>query len=341
MTIDERVETGTKLLLRAALIALGLWFLYLIRDVVLLTVFAVLSAAALAPLIGRLTRHGLSRTASVIIVYAVIFLGGLALLIAFLPVLFSEIKEFLSNWPLYAERIGGALSGMEAYFQSIGIGFEKEAFFQNIEQSVTETVGNLFSTTISLFQGFIHFIGFFFLSLYLSLEERGIEQFFLLLTPEHYHKHALSIVSRMREKASQWLFGQTLLILIAFGMYAIGLSVIGIPYALAIAVFGALMEILPYIGPVLAAIPAVLSGLFVSPGLAIAAAVFYVIAHQLEAHVIAPQVMKRSAALNPVAFIIAVLVGAQLGGPLGIILAVPITMMMTVFVDDLLVRRSS
>ncbi len=341
MTIDERVETGTKLLIRAALIVAGIYVLYLIRDVVLLTLFAVLAAAALAPLIVKLSRYGLSRTASVIIVYMVIFLGGTALLIAFLPVLFSEIKEFLSNWPKYAESIGGMLAGWESYFHSIGIGFEKEVFFQDIEQSVTETVGNLFSTTLSLFQGFIHFIGFFFLSLYLSLEERGIEKFFLLLTPEHYHEHALSIVSRMRDKASQWLFGQTLLILIAFGIYAIGLSAIGIPYALAIALFGALMEILPYIGPVLAAIPAILSGLFVSPGLAIAALVFYIIAHQLEAHIIAPQVMKRSASLNPVAFIIAVLVGAQLGGPLGIVLAVPITMMMTVFVDDLLIKRNA
>lgn len=101
------------------------------------------------------------------------------------------------------------------------------------------------------------------------------------------------------------------------------------------------MEILPYIGPVLAAIPAILVGLLYSPGLGLAALVFYSVAHQVEAHIVAPQVMKRSADLNPVALIIAILVGIELGGPLGVILAVPVTMMLSVFVEDILVRKNS
>jgi hypothetical protein len=114
---------------------------------------------------------------------------------------------------------------------------------------------------------------------------------------------------------SQWLFGQALLMLIAFVMYYIGLSILGVPYALAIAFFGGLMEILPYIGPILAAIPAVLVGLLVSPVLGVSALIFYIIAHQAEAHIVAPQVMKHSAGLNPVALIVAILIGLELGGP--------------------------
>ena len=113
------------------------------------------------------------------------------------------------------------------------------------------------------------------------------------------------------------------------------------PYALAIAFFGGLMEILPYIGPILAAIPAILIGLLVSPVLGVSAFIFYVIAHQIEAHIVAPQVMKHSAGLNPVALIVAILIGAELAGPLGIILSVPITMMLSVFVEDFFSRRPS
>ena len=267
--------------------------------------------------------------------------AGILLLAVFLPLFFSELKQFLSNWPEYAKRLDALMHGVEVYAQSIGMEFSKDGFLQNIEGSVSEWFSQIFSTTIGLFRGFIHFIGYFFLALYLSLEEKGIENFFLLLTPKQYHAQALSIASRMQGKVSQWLFGQMILMLIAFVMYYIGLSILGVPYALAIAFFGGLMEILPYIGPVLAAVPAIIIGLLSSPVLGFSAFIFYIVAHQIEAHIVAPQVMKHSAGLSPVALIIAILVGLELGGALGIILAVPIIMVLSVFVEDILVKRSA
>ncbi|MBI2439334.1 MAG: AI-2E family transporter [Candidatus Moranbacteria bacterium] len=339
MTTNDQVVVGTKIVLRLALFVAGAYFLYLIRDVVLTVLFAVLAATALSPAIARLQSLRLSRTAAVIITYAIVFFGGTTILSFFLPLFFSEVKAFLLHWPEYIKRLDVFLSGAEAYLSAIGIDFEREQFFQNIEQGITDGLTNIFSTTVNLFQSFIHGIGFFFLALYLSLEEKGLEKFFLLLTPKEYHAQALSIAARMQGKVSQWLFGQLLLMLIAFALYYLGLSFLGIPYALAIAFFGGIMEIVPYIGPILAAIPAVFVGLLLSPTLGLFVLVFYIIAHQMEAHIIAPQVMKRSAGLNPVALIIAILIGAELAGPLGIILSVPLTMMLSVFVEDILVKR--
>lgn len=341
MTLNERVDAGTKLLVRAAVIVAGAYFLYLIRDVVAVVLLSVLTAASLVPAIAKLRSLGISRTMAVIIVYMLLLSAGILLLAVFLPLFFSELKQFLSNWPDYVRRLDVLVSGVEAYAQSIGIEWSKDAFFQNIEGNISGWFSQIFSTTLDLFRGFIHFIGYFFLALYLSLEEKGIEKFFLLLTPKEYHGHALSIASRMQGKASQWLFGQAILMLIAFVMYYIGLFLLGVPYALAIAFFGGLMEILPYIGPILAAIPAILIGLLYSPALGLAALVFYFGAHQVEAHIIAPQVMKHSAGLSPVALIIAILIGLELAGPIGIVLAVPITMMFSVFVEDILVKRSA
>lgn len=341
MTLNEHVDVGTKLLIRAAMLVAGVYLLYLLRDVVLVVLLALLTAAALGPAIRKLERFKLSRTASVIIIYACLLLGGIGLLTVFVPIFLNELRQFASQWPEYAKRLSIFLEGLEASLQGLGINFEKEALFQNSESALTGWVSNLFATTVNLFQGIIHFIGYFFLALYLSLEEKGIEKFFLMLAPKQYHEHALSIAFRMQGKVSQWLFGQLLLMVIAFSIYFVGLSALGVPYAFAIALFGGLMEMLPYIGPVLAGFPAVIFGLLVSPGLGIAALIFYIVAHQAEAHIIAPQVMKRSADLNPVALIIAILVGLELAGPLGIILAVPITMMLSVFVEDLLEKRQA
>lgn len=341
MTINEHVETGTKVLLRAALLVGAAYIIYLIRDVVILVLLAVLTAAALVPAIARLQKFGLSRTASVIISYSLLFFAAVILLSVFLPLFFSEIKQFVLNWPEYARQLDAFMLGIEGYTQSVGIEFSKEEFLSNVEGNISQWFSQIFSTTLNIFQGFIHFIGYFFLALYLSLEEQGIEKFFLLMTPKRYHAQALSIASRMQGKVSQWLFGQMLLMLIAFGIYYVGLSILGIPYALAIALFGGLMEVLPYVGPVLAAIPAIVIGLLSSPVLGASALAFYIVAHQVEAHIVAPQVMKHSAGLNPVALIIAILIGLELGGPLGIVLAVPITMMLSVFVEDLLLKKSN
>ena len=340
MTVDEHVEVGTRVLVRTALLLLVVYVVYLIRDVVLLVALSALTAAALTPAIVRLGKFGLSRTVAVIIAYTTLLLVGVVLLSVIAPLFFAEIKEFLQNWPEYAKRLDIFMSGLQAYAAGIGFEFSKDQLIQNIGGNVTTWFSQIFSTTINAFRGFIHFVGYFFLALYLSLEERGIEKFLLLFTPRHYHHQALSIARRMQMKVSQWLFGQILLMIIAFVIYYIGLSLLHVPYALAIALFGGLMEILPYVGPVLAAIPAIIIGLLASPVLGVSALIFYIVAHQAEAHIIAPQVMKHSAGLNPVALIIAILIGLELGGPLGITLAVPITMVLSVFVEDLFERKS-
>ena len=339
MTVNEHIEVGTKVLLRAALLLAVAYIIYLLRDVVILVLLAVLTAAALVPAIARLQRFGLSRTAAVIISYSFLFFFFFVLLAVFFPLFFSEIKQFLQNFPEYTKRLDAFMNGIEIYSRSIGIEWSKDEFSQGIEENISQWFSQIFSTTVNVFQGFIHFIGYFFLALYLSLEEKGIEKFFLLMTPKEYHAQALSIANRMQGKVSQWLFGQMLLMLIAFAIYYIGLSLIGVPYALAIALFGGLMEMLPYVGPVLAAIPAIVIGLLSSPVLGASALAFYIVAHQVEAHIVAPQVMKHSAGLNPVALIVAILIGLELGGPLGIVLAVPITMILSVFVEDLLLKK--
>lgn len=341
MTTNSGVEIGTRLLFRVALLILGVYLLFLLRDVVIVVLLAVLTAAALNPAIGALCHRGCSRNTAVIITYALLFGVGMTLLGVFIPIFFVEIRDFINNWPQYSEQLATFLTGFDSSAHSLGFALDKQDILINLERSVTASFGNFFSTTINVFQGFIHAIGFFFLALYLSLEEKGIEKFFLMLTPDEYHDHARSIAVRMQGKVSQWLFGQALLMLIAFAIYYVGLLSIGVPYALAIAFFGGIMEIIPYLGPVLAAVPAVIVGLLYSPGLGLAALIFYLIAHQIEAHIIAPQVMKRSANLNPVVLIIAILVGIELGGPLGVILAVPITMVLSVFVEDILVRKQA
>ncbi len=341
MDTDRIVEIGTRIIFRIALLVVGAYFLYLLRDIVLLVLLSVLTAAALYPVIARLERWKFSRTGAVISVY----LGFLALIVAmvavFVPLFVSEVKNFATSWPIYNQKLSGILSAFEAYFQSFGVDFGRDQFFAEIESGITHSAGNIVATTVGIFSGFVHFLGYFFLSLYLSLEENGIEKFFLALTPDQYHARAAEFAGKIRTRVSRWLGAQLLLMAIVFVIYYAGLSLFGVPYALAIALFGGLVEIIPYIGPILAAIPAVLLGLFEAPVVGFSVLAYYVVAHQLESHIIAPQVMKHSAGLNPVVLIVAVLIGLELGGAVGVLLAVPAAMILGVFVEDFMEKKQT
>ncbi|MEI9966668.1 MAG: AI-2E family transporter [Candidatus Moraniibacteriota bacterium] len=176
MQTKEAVQIGTTLILRIAFVLVAAWLVYLLRDIVFLVLAAMLTSMALRPAIIKLSRYGLSRSAAVIIVYAVIFLGGVGLLALFIPLLFSEVKDFLAAWPAYLNQLDTTLAAFQVYLEEFGIPFSREQFLVGADGTFGHWFGSLFSTTVDIARGLIHFIGYFFLSLYLSLEEKGLEK---------------------------------------------------------------------------------------------------------------------------------------------------------------------
>lgn len=132
------------------------------------------------------------------------------------------------------------------------------------------------------------------------------------------------------------MFGQLLLMVTAFSLYFIGLSILGIPYALTLALLGGILEMVPYAGPTMASIPAILLGFLVSPLLGAAVIFLFIGIQQVQNHIIAPQVMRHTVGLNPVAVVLSLLIGAKLAGIAGVLLAVPSAAAVSVFVDEFL-----
>ena len=113
------------------------------------------------------------------------------------------------------------------------------------------------------------------------------------------------------------------------------LSLLGIPYALVLAIFAGLMEIVPYVGPIISAIPGIILGFTISPLTGFLTIFMYILVQQFENHVITPQIMKKAVGLNPIAVILAIFVGAKLAGILGAILAIPVATAVSIFVSDI------
>lgn len=335
MTTDQHVEVGTKLLLRAALIFLGLSLLYMIRDIIVLAFLAIVVSASLSPLIKKLHHRKLPRATAVVSVYALVLVIFGSLIALIIPPFINQISDFVDNFASSVDT----WSQLGRYFDTHAVVLDKEVVAQNIRESVAGSFSGIFSTTLGFFSGLVSFIIFFFLALYMSLEENGIEKFLVSITPKRYKEYVIGLATRAQTKISHWLLGQLVLMVVVFAMYFIGLSILGVPYALVLAILGGALEIVPYVGPIIAAIPAILMGALVSPWLGFMTLLFYTVAHQIESHAITPQVMKRAVGVNPVATILALLIGAKIGGLLGIILAVPAAAVIGIFVEDFLEKR--
>lgn len=337
----KKVDISTGIIFRTILILLGLWFIFLVRDVLILLIISVIIVAAIEPAVDYLQKKKIPRSLSVLVIYILLFTligGGLSLLI---PPIASQFQDFSQNYPQYTQQFRESIGPIKNFIEINHINITSEQIFSELGSGVANFTKNIFSKTIGVFSGFISMIVVLSLTFYMSAKEDAITHFVASITPENHRKYAVSLTDRIKDKIGKWLLGQFLLMFLIAVFDFVGLSFIGVPYALILAIFAGIMEIIPYIGPIVSAVPGVILGFMVSPTVGLLAIAVYVIAQQVENHVIVPQVMKKAVGLNPIAVILALMVGAKLAGTLGAILAIPVATAISLFLRDLMNNKES
>lgn len=339
MVEKRTIDISTGIIFRTILILLGMWFLYLIIDIVAILFIAVIFTSSIEPLVDWFQRLKVPRSLGVLIVYVLLF-GSLGTMVYFLiPPFLVQFRSFSEDFPNYVERIMSFFRGVESYAQSHNIEFRLEDFLQTVGGNVSMTSSKIFSTTIGVFSGFISMVVVLSLTFYMSVKRDGMKSVITSIIPEKHHVYASSLIDRMKEKIGRWMQGQFLLMIIIFSFYFLTLYFLKVPYALLLAIFGGLLEIIPYLGPIISAVPAVILGFFVSPLTGFLVLGAYILIQQIENNIITPQIMKKAVGLNPVVVILVLLIGAKMGGILGAILAVPIATIVSVFVRDLFGKK--
>lgn len=332
------ISTGT--IVRTILLVLALGFLYMIRDVVALFLVALLVAALIDPFAERLQRWGLPRGLAVVIVYIV----GLAALVGvLLLVVPPTIRELGELEPYIAPALQH--SSVSSFYDALKSG----AWSQGIDNIVTTIqqsgIGGALpklgewaqNAILGIFTTFLVLV----LAFYMVVEEHIVRRGVAMFAPEEYQPFVTQLSMKMREKIGSWLRGQ-LLVMALVGLLCYGaLIILGVPYAIVLAVLAALLEIVPFIGPIAAGVPAAVIGFGISPVHGILVIVAYTIIQQLENHVIVPQVMKKTTGLNPIVSIIAILIGFQVGGIVGAMLSIPLAMVISVFYNEVFRQRDA
>ncbi|MFH1608656.1 MAG: AI-2E family transporter [Patescibacteria group bacterium] len=334
------ISTGT--IFRFFLVVLALFLVWFLRDLVLVVLTAIVIASFVEGAVRRFKKIKIGRVFGVVILYVmgISVLAGLFYLFA--PLLITEVYNFAIFISHYAPGVDflnyfqdEAFSGAKDLVGNLSGGFSVSSLLSVSEAFIKNLSGGFFTTLSVAFGSIVNFVLIIIISFYLSIQENGIENFLKIILPAKQENYVIDLWRRVSRKIALWMKGQMLLaVLIAVLTYLV-LSLLGIEYALMLSIIAGLMELIPY-GIIVALIPAVgfsyLSGGF-SSALMVAGA--YLIIHQFEVYLFAPLIIKRVTGLSPLVIILAVLVGFELGGFWGLILAIPGAMLFMEILNDI------
>ena len=326
------VKIDSNTIFRVLLIVLLVLFLYYIRDVILIIFIAFIIVSAIAPVVDWLEKSRLPRAVIVFIIYAVTIGGVSYLLSLLLPAIGEQIKQLGSNIPQYVQSAG---EWRERHQYLLGNQMlEKDNVLLNIGNRLSDSEKGIFSQAGSLVKAIFGFVMVISLSFYWNVQRKKVSAFFRALIPDRHQKYTVMLMDRIQQKIGQWLLGQMTLNIIIGLMVYLGLTLLGVPYALLLALVAATFEVVPYIGPLSAAVPAVFIATMQNPLLGLAVAAMYIVIQQLENHLLVPVVMRKAVGLNPVVVIISILVGLKMAGALGAVMAIPLAAAISVFISD-------
>lgn len=336
------ISSGT--IVKGIAILLGFWVLWVLRDLVLVVVTAVILASSIEPAVkwlGGFRIHRIPAVLSIYVALAGLFVG---IFYVFVPPLVNEVVDFAGKVPGLAKELNMSFFGDDAaaiqkgelFFAQLGEGASMQDLLKTLSTISSGASQGIASAAGSVFGGFFSFILIVVLSFYFAMQERGIENFLRIIIPFGKEAYAINLWERSKAKIGKWMQGQLLLGVLIFILVYLGLTIFGIPYALLLAFLAGALELIPVFGPIMAAIPSVLLAFSIGgTSLALVISGFYLLVQQFESHLIYPLVVRKIVGVPPILVILALIIGAQLAGFLGILISVPIAAAVMELVDDI------
>ncbi|NLM46811.1 MAG: AI-2E family transporter [Firmicutes bacterium] len=336
--------------LAVALILL-LWLLQIGRQLFSLFIpflLSIILAYILNPLVEFLEDRRVPRSLGILLIYAVFFSFVFLFGVTAIPALISELQKLGEMLPQYTGQFQDFLFSLQTDYRRINLPesirmaldqnlLSLQAAIQNVLERVTGSVLSLFSNLLAIL--IIPLMVYYFLR-----DMDALKRSLVLLFPKKYRSWFVSMGSEMDRTLGAYFRGILVISFLVAVLTYVGLALVGLDYALILGILAGLTNVIPYFGPIIGAIPAVLLALLTSPALALKAGLVYVVVQQLESQIITPQVLGRSLGLHPLVVIFVLILGGKLYGLPGLIFAVPFTAIIRIFlkhVIDFTANRNS
>lgn len=314
---------------------LFVYFIYLIRDLIIWFIFALVLSILFEPIIDILTKRRIPRTLAVALVYLSFF--GMLIYFSYIsmPFLISEIRNFSASFP---QQIPVFFEKISPTFQKLGIDtFESfDVFLANFQKPLEDVTKNIFSILIVFFGGIMSAFFTIGLSFFISLEKGLTERFLIFFFPKKYENYLINLWNKSKEKVIGWFLMRII------GVIFVGLSayfcflILNVNYPLSLAAIAGIFDFVPIVGPLVAAII-----LFITVALdnflkAIFVIVVFALIGTIENNVLFPILSKRIIKVSPIIVLVSLFIGGKFWGVLGAIILVPLAAIIFEFLKDFL-----
>lgn len=319
----KKVEISHKTVIFAVVFLLALWFLYFIRDIIFTLFVSFLLMTILDPIVVRLSKLRIPRALSIFITYIVLIGILVGAVVGILPPFAEQTTNFINNFPLLLQN------------PVIGSFINEQIINQFTNQLVT-IPGQALKIGVSVFSNLISVISVMIFTFYMLLYREKMDDQIGFVFGEKVRVITNRILNEIEKSLGNWAIGQLVLMVVLGFLIYLGLTILGIPYALPLAIFTGLLEIVPTIGIIIAAIPIIMIGLSISPVIGVASAALVFLVHQIEGYVLVPKVVEKSAGVNPLVTLAVLAIGLRVAGVVGALVSVPVFLVLQIAIKEYL-----
>jgi predicted PurR-regulated permease PerM len=327
--MEHRAVTITpKTLWMVLAFAVGVFVAWKLRNFIMVVIVSVIIASFIEAGTKILKRVRVPRVISVFIFYILGFAMLFGILYLIVPLFLNELSSFVDLFPpdsALAQLLGSVADN----------GFSSATFREILQSNnLLSGTGAFAHSFQGIFGGVLNALLVLIISFYLSIQEKGIEQFLRVVTPEKYEEYVVDVWTRTEKKIGYWFGGQALVAVLVGLVTYIGLFLMGVPYALILAALSFVFEFFPF-GTVLALAPAVVLG-YLGGGFGLALQIFilYGIVHYIEAYFLQPYILHRTIGMPMLVIILSVIACFELFGIIGILIAIPIAVLVLELIYD-------
>ncbi len=348
MVVDLSVNSVVKSTFAIIGILVLVYLLYLIKNILLIFFVSLFLASVFNPGVDFFERKGVPRSIGLIICYLLVLALLIVLVGSLVPIIIEQVKEIASNIGVYvntlfngenanlpfADKWMPLANDLLSAVDREQIVASLQTALENLGAKLGDWTGNAFGAIMAISAGLLNMVMVLFITFFIVIDKQNLHTFFLSLFPSRHGGYLSKKIHTIQEKIGDWIRGQ-LLLSISMGIITfVAFKVLGIKYATTLALISGISEFVPYLGPIVTFASAALIAINQGMTTFLLLIVVYIIIQTVEGNVLVPLIMSKSVGINPIIVIIAMLIGWQFLGILGMIIAVPLAKIVSIFVED-------
>ncbi len=331
----QTINISTFSIIKIFLVFILLAFLFYIRDIVTIFFVALVFASALNPWVDWLNQKKIPRPLGILSIYLLILLVISLVVYLLIPPISKQIGEISQKFPQAIKSLLPPASQGFSFTRDVSSNLE------TLQETLRANASNIIVALKGMFGSVVSFFLVVVITFYMVVEDNALGKIIRSTVPLRHQPYVVRLLKRMQQKIGFWLRGQLILCFSIGFLTFIGLRILGVKYSLVLALTAGLTEFVPYLGPIIGAIPAIFLAYAQAPMLALAVAAFYYFVQFVENHILVPKVMQKAVGLNPVVSIIVLLIGFRLAGVSGAVLSIPVATAISVVLDDLFASKQA